>query len=178
MNLVIIGAQWGDEGKGKIVDYLADRAENVIRFSGGANAGHTIVAGGRTYKLHLVPSGMVYPDKQCLLGAAMVIDPEALFNELAELETQGVDWKGRLFVSDRAHLVLPSYKAVDKEQDQKRRFPIGTTGRGIGIAAICTTKSFIRGLQLKRRRFWIHIKKNWRRWLSMLLIGWKREKIQ
>ena len=134
MNLVIIGAQWGDEGKGKIVDYLADRAENVIRFSGGANAGHTIVAGGRTYKLHLVPSGMVYPGKQCLLGAAMVIDPEALFNELAELETQGVDWKGRLFVSDRAHLGLPSYKAVDKEQDQKRRFPIGTTGRGIGIA--------------------------------------------
>ena len=134
MNLVIIGAQWGDEGKGKIVDYLADRAENVIRFSGGANAGHTIVAGGRTYKLHLVPSGMVYPGKQCLLGAAMVIDPEALFNELAKLETQGVDWKGRLFVSDRAHLVLPSYKAVDKEQDQKRRFPIGTTGRGIGIA--------------------------------------------
>lgn len=134
MNLVIIGAQWGDEGKGKIVDYLADKAENVIRFSGGANAGHTIVANGKTYKLHLVPSGMVYPDKQCLLGSAMVIDPEALFKELEEIESQGVQWQGRLFISDRAHLVLPAYKEIDKELDQKRRFPIGTTGRGIGIA--------------------------------------------
>lgn len=134
MNLVIIGAQWGDEGKGKIVDYLADKAENVIRFSGGANAGHTIVANGQTYKLHLVPSGMVYPGKQCLLGSAMVIDPEALFKELDEIHAQGVEWKGRLFISDRAHLVLPSYKEIDKAQDLKRRFPIGTTGRGIGIA--------------------------------------------
>lgn len=134
MNLVIIGAQWGDEGKGKIVDYLADKAENVIRFSGGANAGHTIVADGQTYKLHLVPSGMVYPGKQCLLGSAMVIDPEALFNELDEIQAQGVEWEGRLFISDRAHLVLPAYKEIDKAQDLKRRFPIGTTGRGIGIA--------------------------------------------
>ncbi|MDY3939051.1 MAG: adenylosuccinate synthase [Spirochaetia bacterium] len=134
MNLVIIGAQWGDEGKGKIVDYLAGKAENVIRFSGGANAGHTIVANGQTYKLHLIPSGMVYPGKQCLLGSAMVIDPEALFKELNEIHAQGVEWEGRLFISDRAHLVLPSYKEIDKTQDSKRRFPIGTTGRGIGIA--------------------------------------------
>lgn len=134
MNLVIIGAQWGDEGKGKIVDYLADKAENVVRFSGGANAGHTIVANGQTYKLHLVPSGMVYPGKQCLLGSAMVIDPEALFKELDEIHAQGVEWEGRLFISDRAHLVLPTYKEIDKAQDLKRRFPIGTTGRGIGIA--------------------------------------------
>ncbi len=134
MNLVIIGAQWGDEGKGKIVDYLADKAENVVRFSGGANAGHTIVANGQTYKLHLVPSGMVYPGKQCLLGSAMVIDPEALFKELDEIHAQGVEWEGRLFISDRAHLVLPAYKEIDKAQDLKRRFPIGTTGRGIGIA--------------------------------------------
>lgn len=134
MNLVIIGAQWGDEGKGKIVDYLAGKAENVIRFSGGANAGHTIVANGQTYKLHLIPSGMVYPGKQCLLGSAMVIDPEALFKELDEIHAQGVEWEGRLFISDRAHLVLPSYKEIDKTQDSKRRFPIGTTGRGIGIA--------------------------------------------
>ena len=134
MNLVIIGAQWGDEGKGKIVDYLAGKAENVIRFSGGANAGHTIVANGQTYKLHLIPSGMVYPGKQCILGSAMVIDPEALFKELDEIHAQGVEWEGRLFISDRAHLVLPSYKEIDKTQDSKRRFPIGTTGRGIGIA--------------------------------------------
>ncbi len=134
MNLVIIGAQWGDEGKGKIVDYLAKDAKNVIRFSGGANAGHTIVTNGQTYKLHLVPSGIVYEDKEVLMGSAMVIDPEGLFNELDTIKKQGVNWEGRIFVSDRAHLVLPSYKAVDKELDSKRRFPIGTTGRGIGVA--------------------------------------------
>ena len=134
MNLVVIGAQWGDEGKGKIVDYLADKADNVIRFSGGANAGHTIVTNGQTYKLHLVPSGIVYSDKKVLLGSAMVIDPEGLFIELDKLVSQGVKWEGRVFISDRAHLVLPSYKALDIEMDKKRKNPIGTTGRGIGVA--------------------------------------------
>ncbi len=134
MNIVVMCAQWGDEGKGKIVDYLAKDAANVIRFSGGANAGHTIVANGQTYKLHLVPSGIIYEDKEVLLGSAMVIDPEELFNELETIEKQGVNWKGRLFISDRAHLVLPSYKILDKESDKKRLQPIGTTGRGIGIA--------------------------------------------
>ncbi len=129
-----MGAQWGDEGKGKIVDYLAKDAANVIRFSGGANAGHTIVANGQTYKLHLVPSGIIYDDKEVLLGSAMVIDPEELFTELETIEKQGVNWKGRLFISDRAHLVLPSYKELDKKLDKERLQPIGTTGRGIGIA--------------------------------------------
>ena len=134
MNLVVIGAQWGDEGKGKIVDFLADRADLIVRFSGGANAGHTIVHDGATYKLHLVPSGIVYPDKQVVLGSGMVIDPEALFNELSRLEEQGIQWRHRLFISDRAHLVLPDYRRQDIEIDQKRPKPIGTTGRGIGIA--------------------------------------------
>ncbi|MBN2651695.1 MAG: adenylosuccinate synthase [Spirochaetales bacterium] len=134
MNLVVMGAQWGDEGKGKIVDYLASEAETVIRFSGGANAGHTIVTNGVTYKLHLVPSGIIDKNKICLMGSAMVIDPEGLFNELDNLSNQGIDWKGRLFVSDRAHLVLPSYKQIDIEMDKKRKSPIGTTGRGIGVA--------------------------------------------
>ncbi len=134
MNVVVIGAQWGDEGKGKIVDYLADKAENVVRFSGGANAGHTIVTNGQTYKLHLVPSGIVYPQKKVLLGSAMVIDLESFFTELDQLSSQGVQWEGRVFVSDRAHLVMPAYKKLDKELDKKRRKPIGTTGRGIGIA--------------------------------------------
>jgi adenylosuccinate synthase len=134
MKVVVIGAQWGDEGKGKIVDYLAEQSDLVVRFSGGANAGHTVVHANKTYKLHLVPSGVVYSDKKVIMGSGMVIDPESLFNELATLEEQGIKWQGRVFVSDRAHIVLPEYKDSDKAMDSKRRNPIGTTGRGIGIA--------------------------------------------
>ena len=134
MNIVVIGAQWGDEGKGKIVDYLAGDASVVTRFSGGANAGHTIVSGGVTYKLHLVPSGIVYPDKTVILGTGMVIDLESLFAELKTLEEQGISWRGRVLISDLAHLVFPTYKAMDLEMEKKRRHPIGTTGRGIGVA--------------------------------------------
>ncbi len=134
MNLVIIGAQWGDEGKGKIVDFLSGDADMVVRFSGGANAGHTIVIEDKTYKLHLIPSGVISEDKISILGSGMVIDPAALFDELAMLESQGVDWKGRVLISDRAHLVLPRYKEMDMEMEKGRRIPIGTTGRGIGIA--------------------------------------------
>ncbi len=133
MNIAVIGAQWGDEGKGKIVDYLASETDVVVRFSGGANAGHTVVAENVTYKLHLIPSGIIYPGKQVVLGAGMVIDLEAMFEELSILEQQGVDTSGNVFISDRAHLVLPSYKERDKESDKTRKRPIGTTGRGIGI---------------------------------------------
>ncbi|MDZ7793324.1 MAG: adenylosuccinate synthetase [Spirochaetia bacterium] len=134
MKVVVIGAQWGDEGKGKIVDFLAEQSDLVVRFSGGANAGHTVVLRDKTYKLHLVPSGVVYEDKLVVLGSGMVIDPESLFNELATLEEQGINWQGRVFISDRAHVVLPEYKETDKQMDSKRRNPIGTTGRGIGVA--------------------------------------------
>ena len=134
MNIVVVGAQWGDEGKGKIVDYLAPEADLVVRFSGGANAGHTIVIGEETYKLHLIPSGIVYSGKTVLLGTGMVIDPEALFEELSMLEEKGIDWKGRVFISDRAHMVLPGHKQQDIEMDKKRKQPLGTTGRGIGIS--------------------------------------------
>jgi adenylosuccinate synthase len=133
MNIVVIGAQWGDEGKGKMVDYLAGDARLIVRFSGGANAGHTIVLGGEQYALHLVPSGILYPDKTVILGTGMVIDPEALFSELSGLEAKGIDWHGRVLISDRAHIVLPSYRQRDKEMDSARRKPIGTTGRGIGV---------------------------------------------
>ncbi len=133
MNIVVIGAQWGDEGKGKIVDFLAEDADLIVRFSGGANAGHTIVNEGVTYKLHLIPSGIVYPDKKVVLGSGMVIDPEALFNELETIKEQGIQWEGRVLISDRAHLVMPAYKDMDREMDAKRRNPIGTTGRGIGV---------------------------------------------
>ncbi|MDE6244170.1 MAG: adenylosuccinate synthase [Treponemataceae bacterium] len=132
MNIVVMGAQWGDEGKGKIVDYLAEDAKYVCRFAGGANAGHTIVAGGKKYALHQVPSGILYSDKTVFLGSGMVIDPEALFAELKMLSENGIDWKGRVFISDRAHLTLPGYREMDKKRDSERKRPIGTTGRGIG----------------------------------------------
>jgi adenylosuccinate synthase len=133
VNVVVIGAQWGDEGKGKIVDYLAKEAQIIVRFSGGANAGHTIVIGDEQYALHLIPAGILYPDKMVILGAGMVIDPVALFNELAMLQDRGIDTTGRVFISDRAHLVLPRYIQIDTERDRARKKPIGTTGRGIGI---------------------------------------------
>lgn len=134
MKVVIIGAQWGDEGKGKIVDYLAEKAEYVVRYSGGPNAGHTIVVDGKQYALHQVPSGILYSNEKVYLGAGMVIDPEALFNELQMLKDNGINWEGRVFISDRAHLILPKYRTMDKERDAARPRPIGTTGRGIGIA--------------------------------------------
>ncbi|GHT77919.1 adenylosuccinate synthetase [Spirochaetia bacterium] len=133
MNVVVIGAQWGDEGKGKIVDYLANEAQIIVRFSGGANAGHTIVIGDQQYALHLIPSGILYPDKMVILGAGMVIDPVALFKELDMLKERGIDTTGRVFISDRAHIVLPRYIQIDKDRDLARKKPIGTTGRGIGI---------------------------------------------
>jgi adenylosuccinate synthase len=133
MNLVVIGAQWGDEGKGKIVDYLAGGADVVLRYGGGANAGHTIVHGGTTFKLHLVPSGITSPGRVVVLGIGMVIDPGALFEELEGLERAGLDWKGRVWVADRAHLVLPRYREMDKAQEKARAVPLGTTGRGIGV---------------------------------------------
>ncbi|MFP4483685.1 MAG: adenylosuccinate synthetase [Spirochaetaceae bacterium] len=132
MNVVVIGAQWGDEGKGKIVDFLASGADVVVRFSGGANAGHTIVRGRNTYKLHLIPSGILYENTRVVLGSAMVIDPEALQKELATISDQGVLWSGRVLVSDRAHIVLPRHRDEDREMDKQRDQPIGTTGRGIG----------------------------------------------
>lgn len=134
MKVVVIGAQWGDEGKGKIVDYLAERAKYVVRYAGGPNAGHTIVVDGKEYALHQVPSGILHPDKSVFLGAGMVIDPEALFNELQMLKDNGIDWEGRVFISDRAHIILPRYRQMDKDRDAARKRPIGTTGRGIGIA--------------------------------------------
>jgi adenylosuccinate synthase len=133
MKVVVIGAQWGDEGKGKIVDYLANEAQIIVRFSGGANAGHTIVIGNEQYALHLIPSGVLYPDKMVILGAGMVIDPVALFKEIKMLNDRGIDTTGRVLISDRAHLVLPRYIEIDRERDGTRKKPIGTTGRGIGI---------------------------------------------
>ncbi|WP_457637963.1 adenylosuccinate synthase [Oceanithermus sp.] len=125
--IAILGAQWGDEGKGKVTDVLVAQADYVVRFQGGANAGHTVVAGGRTFKLHLLPTGVIHPHATSVLADGMVIDAEALARELAEIEGSG--FSPRLRVSRRAHLVLPHHKYVES----KNNF-VGTTGRGIGPA--------------------------------------------
>ncbi len=134
MNTVVMGAQWGDEGKGKIVDYLADNYDLVVRYSGGANAGHTIVIGDQKIALHQVPSGILSPNKKVILGTGMVINFDDLTSELEMLTSHNINWQDRIYISDRAHVVLPSYKTLDKKQESERAKPIGTTGRGIGIA--------------------------------------------
>ncbi len=134
MNLVVVGAQWGDEGKGKMVDYFSEEADMVVRFSGGANAGHTIRVEDKTFAVHLIPAGIISPGKTVVLGNGMVIDPASMFEELAGIAAQGIEWEGRVVVSDRAHLVLPGYKSEDRTIDEHRARPIGTTGRGIGVA--------------------------------------------
>ena len=132
MKVVVIGAQWGDEGKGKIVDYLAGEANIIIRFAGGANAGNNIVIDGQRYTLRLVPSGIFYPGKISILGAGMVIDPKALFDEIRALEERGVDTEGRVLVSDRAHLVLPRYVEMDRELGAAEGRARESSGLGIG----------------------------------------------
>lgn len=146
MRLVVIGAQWGDEGKGKVVDFLAEDAQMVLRYSGGANAGHTVVVEGKTYKFHLVPSGVLNPEKVVVLGIDMVVDLAALFEELDQLSSQGVRWEGRVRIADRAHLVLPRYKDMDRKREQERKSPLGTTGRGIGITY--ALKAFREGIRV------------------------------
>ncbi|MGN6378559.1 MAG: adenylosuccinate synthase [Gaiellales bacterium] len=132
--LVTVGAQWGDEGKGKIVDLLAERADVVARYQGGNNAGHTLVIGDETYKLRLVPSGILYPGTLCILGPGVVIDPEVLIEELDGLIARGIDVSG-VRISGNAHLIMPWHKIIDADSElQLGRLQIGTTRRGIGPA--------------------------------------------
>ena len=128
--IVVVGAQWGDEGKGKLVDVMAERADWVVRYQGGANAGHTVHIGDHSTVLHQVPSGILHPGVRCAIGNGVVLDPETLFEEVDQLVRDGVDVSGRLYVSDRAHMVMPYHKLVDKESSASKA--IGTTGRGIG----------------------------------------------
>ncbi len=130
--VVVVGAQWGDEGKGKLVDVLAERADLVVRYQGGANAGHTVDLGSSHFVLHQIPSGILHPSCTCLVGNGVVLDPERLFQELDQLEARGVATAGRLLVSERAHLVLPYHKLLDAASEKQQQ--IGTTGRGIGPA--------------------------------------------
>ena len=130
--LVVVGAQWGDEGKGKVVDFLAERADLVVRYQGGANAGHTVDAPGGEFVLHQIPAGILHAGTRCVIGNGAVLDLETLFHEIDALIARGVAIDGRLVVSDRAHLVLPYHKLLDAESARSK--PIGTTSRGIGPA--------------------------------------------
>lgn len=132
-NIVIVGAQWGDEGKGKIVDLLTQYADIVVRFQGGNNAGHTIVLKGEKFVFHLIPSGILYENKQCVIGNGVVVDPAVLIEEVNELKKRGyLKDDSQLMVSEEAHLILPYHRRIDIARD--RVFKIGTTGRGIGPA--------------------------------------------
>jgi adenylosuccinate synthase len=134
-NVVVIGTQWGDEGKGKIVDLLTDRADAVVRFQGGHNAGHTLVIDGRKTVLHLIPSGILRENTRCLIGNGVVLSPEALLHEIDELEKNGVAVNGRLGISESCPLILPYHVALDHARERARGAKaIGTTGRGIGPA--------------------------------------------
>jgi adenylosuccinate synthase len=130
--LVVVGAQWGDEGKGKLVDVLAERADLVVRYQGGANAGHTVVIGDSQFILRQIPSGILHPGVTCVVGNGVVLEPETFFGELDQLAERGISTAGRIFVSDRAHLVLPYHKLLDAASEKSQK--LGTTGRGIGPA--------------------------------------------
>ena len=134
-NVVVIGSQWGDEGKGKVVDWLTEHAQGVVRFQGGHNAGHTLVINGKKTVLRLIPSGILRPNVACYIGNGVVLSPDALLKEIDELETAGVDVKSRLRISEVCPLILPYHVAIDHAREAaKGKGKIGTTGRGIGPA--------------------------------------------
>jgi adenylosuccinate synthase len=131
---VLIGAQWGDEGKGKITDYLAEQADVVVRYQGGNNAGHTVIVGEEEFKLHLIPSGILYADKICVIGNGVVVDPQVLLQEIEHLEAKGIN-TSNLRISSQAHLIMPYHKKIDEVEEERRgAAKIGTTKRGIGPA--------------------------------------------
>ncbi len=158
---VLVGSQWGDEGKGKIVDILSDKYDIVARYQGGANAGHTVEIGNNKYILHLIPSGILRKDVICVIGNGVVIDPSALLNEIALLEKNNIKVDGRLFISHNAHLIMPYHKLLDSIHESGEN-KIGTTGRGIGPCYI--DKYARKGIKivdlLNRKAFEEKIRKN------------------
>ena len=132
MNLVVVGAQWGDEGKGKVIDVLSEEADILIRYQGGHNAGHTVIADGEEFVFHLIPSGLLHPDKVGLIGNGVVIDPAALLEEMDRLQARGIDVRNTVKISDQAHVIFPYHKRLDLLEESVRAGRIGTTGRGIG----------------------------------------------
>lgn len=134
MNRILIGAQWGDEGKGKIIDLLAQKSDIIVRYQGGNNAGHTVKFDNEKFVLHLIPSGILHPGKICVIGNGVVLDPQAFFDEVKVLEGRGVKVRGRLFVSEQAHLLFPYHRLMDalRESSLSKKEMIGTTKKGIG----------------------------------------------
>ncbi|MCX5711142.1 MAG: adenylosuccinate synthase [Candidatus Omnitrophica bacterium] len=132
MNIVLVGAQWGDEGKGKMIDILSREVDYIVRYQGGNNAGHTVVVGDKEYIFHLIPSGILHAGKICCIGNGVVIDPPVLLRELKDLEDYGIKAAGRLKISDLAHVIMPYHRILDQLRETKRTHKIGTTGRGIG----------------------------------------------
>ncbi len=130
-NIVILGAQWGDEGKGKVIDIFSKKSDYVVRYQGGNNAGHTVVIGDDEFVLHLIPSGILHKRKICVIGNGVVVDPKALFDEIKMLEARGIGVEGRLFISENAHVIFPYHKRLDEIKEEKRG-KIGTTKKGIG----------------------------------------------
>src|SRR3974390_2062601 len=132
-NIIVLGAQWGDEGKGKVVDLFSDRFDNVARYQGGHNAGHTVYIGEQKYVLKLIPSGILRPGVTAVIGNGVVIDPAALIQEMQTLESAGVKVGGNLLISNRAHVIFPFHRLIEKMSEaRENRIPIGTTSRGIG----------------------------------------------
>jgi len=132
MNIVLVGMQWGDEGKGKVIDILSRKVDYIVRYQGGNNAGHTVVVGKKEYIFHLIPSGILHSGKICCIGNGVVIDPQVLLDELDSLRKNGIDFNRRFKISTLAHVIMPYHKNLDQLREAKRKNKIGTTGRGIG----------------------------------------------
>ncbi|NWF51546.1 MAG: adenylosuccinate synthase [Nitrospirae bacterium] len=136
-NIIIVGAQWGDEGKGKIVDYLSEKADVIARYQGGNNAGHTVVINNKKFIFHLIPSGILHKGKICIIGNGVVVDPSVLIEEINSLKKKKIKVDGKLYLSKNAHLIMPYHKVIEKESEKFKGFKkIGTTGRGIGPAYV------------------------------------------
>src|SRR5260221_14744913 len=134
-NIVVVGAQWGDEGKGKVVDVLASCVDVTVRYQGGNNAGHTVVVGREKFVLQSIPSGILHPGVRCVIGCGVVIDPASLIEEMESLVQRGVSLDGNLYISKNAHLIMPYHPALDRASESKAgKHRIGTTGKGVGPA--------------------------------------------
>ncbi|MBO8137139.1 MAG: adenylosuccinate synthase [Desulfotomaculum sp.] len=159
--VVLVGAQWGDEGKGKVTDFLAEKADIVVRFQGGNNAGHTVVVDDEEFKLHLIPSGILYREKLCIIGNGVVIDPAVLHQELQSLADRGIT-TAKLLIDNRAHVIMPYHRLLDEaEEEQKGESKIGTTKRGIGPAySDKSSRVGLRVVDLLEEEFADKLKKN------------------
>ena len=165
--VVVVGCQWGDEGKGKIVDVLAESADIVARYQGGANAGHTVHVHGDEFILHQIPSGILHSGKRCLLGNGVVLDLPKFFAEYDDLVARGIELEGRIGISQRAHLLLPYHRALDRASEVRAREKIGTTGQGIGPAYV--SKSGRRGIRVTDLANRTHLDRRVERAMAMAL---------